>query len=110
MFIDCNNFTAGHIGRYSCKKKCICIYYIYSYIYIYTYVYVCKNEKKNHMETVFSPIILQRPPIITYGVPFSLCRTANHHHHHHHIPAHSFNNLYYCVAATTSYFHYTQVD
>lgn len=43
----------------------------------------------------FSPVILQRPPIITYGVPFALCRTTNHHH----TGKNSFNN-FYCHAVS----------
>lgn len=62
MFIDSNNLVKERIGSHSCKK--------YRYIYIW----------KNHMETIFFPIILQRPLIITYGVPFFFCRTTNHRH------------------------------
>lgn len=45
----------------------------------------------------FFPFILQRPPIITYGVPFAFCRTTNHHH----TGKNSFNNIFYCYTAFT---------
>lgn len=64
MFIDSNNFAAGYV-----------------YVYIYK-IWLQKKKMREREKTYgdnFYPIILPRPQIITYSVPFSLCRTANHH-------------------------------
>jgi len=81
MFIDSNNFAAGHIGILIVAKKI-------KIIRRYTYYIYKINGKKPYGDS-FSSVILQRTPIITYGVPFALCRTTNHHH----TGENSFNNF-----------------